>query len=300
MATAYDSTPNVYGDWKDVEAINPKVPEVATTHLGDVVSGNYPIAGAVNWIYQHIVGPMVGTGDKDLFDLLIKPLTGDFNRIRANGDAWATTGDMYWTIAGNLGQNSAKLVETDWQGEAADAFNGLVQSVWTGALYVAEQCCKWMKKGFDKLADVSIKLATRGVQLLEKIFDLLGKLAKKVIPGWGQLWSIFDWVASGFEDTPYVHEALEIVDLIQTVIGLYDSLKKLVQGIEGYLKNIDTIKDAIGKVPEVNNTHDAVQLGRQFRDSKKDMDEKRKQVDDSAKDIDKKLGDLDQYGHQAQ
>lgn len=289
------AAPNAYGVWKDDTPIDPKPPEVAKTNLGDVVKGDRPIGDVINWCYKNIVAPMLDRPNEDLYDLLVKPLAGDFNRIRANGDAWATAARMYETTGRNLTKNSAVLVDRDWHGAAADAFNGLTQLVWAGALFVAQKSCEWMQKGFAKLADVSIRIATRCVQLLEKIFEMLGKLGKKLIPGLGQLISIFEWIESDFDKTPYIHEAEEIVHLIGEVIGLYDSLERLIEGINGYLDQIGAIADAVGKVPSIGNMNDAAEVGRQLQESKKKMDENRKKVGEASQQIDAKLADLDKH-----
>lgn len=296
MTAAYGHVPRAYGDWKDVNPINPKPPEVSGKNLGEEVQQRFPIADSINWLYQHAVGHLVGTGDRDLYSIIIEPLTGDFNRIRANGDAWATVGQMYFDTSGNLGKNSATLTDRDWRGDAADSFNDLIQVVWFGALYVAEQCSNWLKKGFDKLADVSIKLATKCIQILEKIFDLLGKLARKFIPFVGQAISIFKWIESKGSEIPYISDAQEIAKLIKAVIGLYDSLKKLVDSVKAYFNHAGEIRDAVSKIPDVNNMHDVVQLGRDVRQGKEGMADEKKNATDAGKGIGKQMAELDKFG----
>ncbi|QWF78871.1 hypothetical protein [Amycolatopsis sp. CA-230715] len=266
---------------------------MAHTNLGDVVKGEHPLADLINKVYKKFIGPRIGTGDRDLYDVLLTPIAGDFNRIRANGEAWGVAAQMYWATEHNLLANSVTLVGRDWHGAAADAFIGLTKAVWAGALYVAKSCCEWMQKGFIKLADLAIKIATRCVQLLEKIFDLLAKLGKKLVPVAGQLKSIWDLLTDG--EIPYVDEIGDLIDLVEEVLGLYSSLEELVKGINGYLDQIGAIADAVGKVPSIGSMNDAAEVGRQLQESKKKMDENRKKIDEASQQIDGKLAGLDKH-----
>jgi hypothetical protein len=119
-----------------------------------------PWADAINWIVRNF-SEHLGLGDKDLRQLVIEPLSGDYNRIRANGDAWGDVGGMLNTILANLSMNAKDLVISDWTGEAAQAFLEHIDAIWAGGLYVAGNGAEFLKKGFDKLADIVLKIATK-------------------------------------------------------------------------------------------------------------------------------------------
>ncbi len=88
----------------------------------------------------------------------IEPLTGNFNRIKANGAAWSDVGGMLNTILTNLGDNAKKLVMSDWTGEAAQAFLEHVDVVWAGGLYVASKCAEIFDRLIKKIVDVGKRL----------------------------------------------------------------------------------------------------------------------------------------------
>ncbi|SDD37065.1 hypothetical protein [Actinokineospora iranica] len=290
MTTAY--SPASYGEWQDITPIQPAEITSEKKSLADEVQGKHPALDTVDFVWTNIIGPMIGKPES-LYDLLFKPIAGDFNRIRANGTAFEDAGKMYWDIAGNLGKNAATLTTEHWTGDAATSFNNFVQVVATGALYIAKTCCDWLKKGFDKLADVSIQIANTCANLLNTVIEKLVKLAAKVIPGFGTLWSIAEWVISGFEDFPYISDAEAIVEGIQSIITLFENLESLVQSANAYWDAFKSVTEAVGQIPDINNTHDAVDTGKQISQSISDMKAAREAIDQKTGEITKQLSDMD-------
>lgn len=150
-----------------------------------------------------------------------------------------------------------------------------------------------MKNGFEKLADISIRLAQRCISLLEKIFKLISKLAKKVIPGWGQLVSVFEWIGSGGSEIPYYSDAKRIADLIKSVINIFGNIKDLVAAIKKYLNYASEMKDAVLKIPETGDIYDAVQVNRDVSQKSDDMEEQRSKIEDNSGKVKGELSNIE-------
>lgn len=266
--------------------------EPEPSDVNDVLKDKGRYAGdAVDWVVSTFCD-LLGFGDQGLYDRLVLPISGDFNRIKANGKAWGDVGVMLAIVQQNMRQNATSLVTSDWSGNAAKAFFGHIDVVLIGGLYVAEKCCSWMQKGFEKLADLSIKIARKCAALLDDILTRIGKLAAKGIPIIGTIWTVVEWVASGFDRTPYLADAQEIVKLVQQVIALHETLTEVVAGIQKYYDAFQAAVDAVKKIPEIKDTDDAAQVAKDFNGSREEMKKARADVDKNAGGMQKQLDDL--------
>lgn len=236
---------------------------------------------AVDWVVSTF-GDLLGFGDQGLYDRLVLPIAGDFNRIKANGQAWGDVGVMLSLVQQNLRTEATSLVTSDWSGAAAKAFFGHIDIVLIGGLYVAEKSCVWMQKGFEKLSELSIKIARKCVAILDDIMEKILRLAAKGIPIIGTIWTVVEWVAGGFVRTPYLADAQEIVKLIQLVVKLHETLTGLVNGIQKYYTAFQGAVDAVKKIPEIDSTKDAAEIAKGFNSSREDMKKARADVDKKA------------------
>lgn len=69
-------------------------------------------ADAINWVV-HNFSEQLGLGGQDLRQLVIEPLAGDFNRIRANGAAWADVGTTMLATIPHLIIEVGREIPTD-------------------------------------------------------------------------------------------------------------------------------------------------------------------------------------------
>jgi hypothetical protein len=260
--------------------------------VNDILKDHGRFAGeAVDWLVSNF-GDLLGFGDKGLYDYVVLPIAGDYSRIKANGQAWGDAGTMLGLVQQNLRRTATTLVTSDWTGAAATAFFGHIDVVLLGGLYVAEKCSGWMRKGFEKLSELSIKIARKCVQILDVIMKKITDLAAKLIPGFGQVWSIVEWVASGFDKAPYIGDVQEIVALVKEVLGLHKTLTDLVSAVDAYYQGFQQALDAVKAIPEVDSTAKAADIAKEFDDGREEMKKARADVDKNAAKTQKQLDDM--------
>lgn len=236
---------------------------------------------AINWIVQTF-SEQLGLGGKDLRQMVIEPLSGDYNRIRANGAAWGDVGTMLNTILTNLGQNAKLLVTSDWTGEAAQAFLEHIDAIWAGGLYVASKCAGWLQKGFDKLADLVLKIATKCAQIFDRLIDKIVDVARRFIPGVGQVIMAIEWIASGFKDFPAWDDIWEIKRLIDEITQLQQTISNLMTAAQNYIKGFEQAVAAVRSIPQIDSVEGAAATAGQFRQGADKMRQARADFDKNA------------------
>jgi uncharacterized protein YukE len=248
-------------------------------------------ADAVNWIVGTF-SEHLGMGGQDLRQLVVEPLAGDYNRVRANGVAWADVGTMLNTVLTNLGHNAAVLVTSDWTGDAAQAFLGHVDVVWAGGLYVASKCAGWMQQGFDTLADVILKIATTCARILDQLIEKIVDVAKRFVPAVGQIIMVIEWASSGFEDFPAWEDIKEIARIIDSIQNLHKTVTEAVTIAENYVKGFEQAVSVVRSIPQIDSIEDAASAANQFRDGAEQMQKARTDFDANATKFQSQLDDL--------
>lgn len=243
------------------------------------------VGQAVDWVVSHF-GDVLGLGDKGLYDYLVTPIAGKFGEMKANGAAWGDAARMLGLVQSNLAKNAGTLVTSDWRGEAAKAFFGHVDVMLVGGLYVAQRCSEWMQKGFEKLAELSEKVARKCVEIINWIIKKIVDFSKKLIPAAGQLIAIVEWVASGFDRAPYIKDVLEIRDLIGKVIALHGSITDLVGAMQGYYEGFLQAVNAVTAIPTVDSTAKAADVAAEFGEGREGMKEARENMKKAREKVD--------------
>lgn len=263
-------------------AIDP--PEVPDDSLKDELEDTGGKLGVVNAVYEYIRGVSV-------YDELIAPLTGDFNRIRANGDAWEKLGkEGLERISDNQEKNVDKLRQDHWtEGDAAAAFEMHIKGPWFAALYGAAYGCTWVKEGFYVLADKAIQIGQEAADMLNELLDILTKLASKFVPGAGWISAGIDILGDIFSgEIPYQDEIDSAINLIEAIIGLKDTLEALLEAANSFFEGAQSIVDAIQQIPSVNSGNDAVAAARTFQEGTE-------QVQQAVQDMKDNLAELNEH-----
>lgn len=290
---------NIGTPYTDPDPIEPKTIEPETTNLGDVMKGDRWAGDAVNWFYKNFISQFTDSPGKDLYSTLLEPIAGDFNRIKANGDAWNDVSGMLQTLAQNVSTNAKDLTTKDWTGPAANAFFDKIDFQWTPVLEIGRGGCLLLQKAFEKLSDVSVKIATKCANLLESVLEKILKLAAKCIPGSGWIVSLFDWAASGFKDFPYVSDVQEIGHIISTILNLFDSIQRLVDAAKNLMDSYQKVLDAVKEIPNVDTTAGAVKVAEDLKGGVDEAKENKKEFDDAQKDYNTKLDEMTKIGNDA-
>jgi hypothetical protein len=249
-------------------------------------------ADAIDTIFRnfgHYIG--VTKEGQGLYDLVVVPIAGDFNRIKANGEAWADVGDMLSKIFHNYLDNAEKLTLSDWKGDAADAFVQHVDVAWGAGLYVAKRVTGWMRKGFDKLADLCLDLAKECAQIFRTLVDRIVKLCSKAVPIYGWAVALVDWIAEGFDEFPYWGDIDAIKQMIQQILQIHKTVEKLVSAAKSYLECFKQAVDAVKAIPEVV-VKTADQIDEAYEQGLKNAKQLRDQIETKADTVQENLDEM--------
>lgn len=220
---------------------------------------------AVDWVFQHIAG-------QSLVDMVIKPITGDFTKMRQNGDAWETIGDAMKQFSATMSGNAGIITENDWKGPSALAHKAYVDIGWKAGLAVEGQVAKLIAKGFFAVADGSEKLAAEALKLLKKLIDKLIEIAAKAcVP-------VVGWAA----EATTIIDALDIANQIFSIIEM---IKDIVQKVQSMWQSIQDIGSQLAKIKDIKSIGDVVDIGKNIKGDVSDISSDAKDVAGNAKDI---------------
>jgi hypothetical protein len=233
---------------------------------------------AVDWVFQHIAG-------RSLVDAVIKPITGDFSKMRQNGQAWCTVGDAMKQFSATMSGNAGIVTSTDWKGPSAWAHKAYVDVGWKVGLAVEGGVAKLIAKGFFLVADGSEKLATEALKLLKKLIDKLIIIAAKAcipVVGWAaEATTIIDAI-------DIANEIFTIIETIKDIVTKVGELWKSLQDIGSQLAKIKDIK-SFGDVKDIvtgvkGDVSDIKETGKGIVDDAGDIKDSAKNIKDSADD----------------
>jgi hypothetical protein len=231
-----------YADTKTVESFL-EAPGANSGTFADKIADQGPQVQVVNWIWEHVTG-------ENLVEALIAPITGDWARIAANGEAWKNVGNAVEQISGNLSDNVGKL-DPYWDGAAAQAFRRHIEVVWFAGLYAEGAVAKTIAKGFGFVADQSERLCQEALDLIMKLVNkLVSAVATFAIPVVGQVRAI-----------KLVRDAYQIY---QTIIGIYEAIQATIKAMSPLLEALGNIKSALESIKNVRNLSNLAELGQQL------------------------------------
>ncbi|TVT20845.1 hypothetical protein FNH06_19355 [Amycolatopsis acidiphila] len=220
---------------------------------------------AVDWVFQHIAG-------KSLVDVVIKPITGDFSKMRQNGEAWETIGNAMKQFSATMSGNAGIVTENDWKGPSALAHKAYVDVGWKAGLLVEGQVAKLIAKGFFAVADGSEKLAAEALKLLKKLIDKLIEIAAKAcVP-------VVGWAA----EATTVIDALDIANQIFSIIEM---IKDVVQKVQSMWQSIQDIGSQLAKIKDIHSIGDAIDIGKNIKGDVGDISGDAKDIAGDARDI---------------
>lgn len=206
------------------------------------------------------------TGE-NLVEALITPITGDWARIAANGEAWRNVGDAVEQVSGNLSDNVGKL-GPHWDGAAAQAFQRHIEVAWFAGLYAEGAVAKTIGKGFEFVADQSERLCQEALDLITKLVNkLVSAAATFAIPVVGQVRAI-----------KLVWDAYQIY---QAIMGIYDAIQATIKAMSQLVESLGNIKAALESIKDVRNLSDAAELGQELHANVSDVQSQARSVQDN-------------------
>lgn len=246
-----------YADTDSVEShLNEPGPESGEA-FADKIKEQGPQVEAVNWIWEKVTG-------ENLIESIIKPMTGDWAKIAADGKVWINAANAIEQISINLSDNVAKL-DSHWEGEAAEAFERHIDVVWAVALYAEAAVARLVARGFNFVSDLSEKLCQKALGLLTQLINRLifaAGLAFVPLGGWAAAAKLV-W------DAKFLYDAIRfLVKLVEDVIRAAETL----------INTAMNIKNALAELPDVRSLSDAMKLGQEVIRSKGAVKESAKEV----------------------
>lgn len=219
-------------------------PEVDTAGgIEEMVADQSVQVRVVDWIFEQVTG-------ESLVETIIMPLTGDWTRIAANGEAGRSVGSAVEAVSDNLSANVDQL-QTHWTGQASDAFGNHIRTVWFGGLYAEAGLAKLIGEGFDAVAEMSQRLCQEALDLLERLVNkLLEAISTSWIPvvGWGRAIKL-------------VWDAYQIYE---SIMGIIEAIRGIIEAAQQLFDAVGRIRNALEAIPDVRNANDAVAVAREL------------------------------------
>ncbi|WP_439661993.1 hypothetical protein ACSHWB_11275 [Lentzea sp. HUAS TT2] len=260
----------------DYRAVRPvaaslKQPDVDTASLNDVLRDQGWGVQAVNWVFEAVTG-------ESLVSTIITPITGDWSKIRADGDAWRMVGNAMNDVSYNLTDAVGK-VRGHWDGEAARAHEKYIALGWKAGLLAEMGVAQLIAKGFDTVASGAEALGKQAARLLDYLVNKLLEAAATVwIP-----------VAGWIKAAEMVWNAYQIyrrvMDIIDTVQKLIADVKSLFDAVGRVFSAIGKLKDADSLAEAMNATQEVAEAGRDVRNAVRDIHDDFGSIKDSATEI---------------
>jgi uncharacterized protein YukE len=228
--------------YADVDPIGGHLQSPALDLAGDIVqiiASQSPQVAAVDWIFEKVTGI-------SLIETVVTPISGDWARIAANGQAWRSVGSALEAISNNLSANVDTL-QQHWSGAASDSFGSHIRTVWSGALKAEAGLATLIGEGFEVVAEVSRQLGQETVDLLEKLVNkLIEAIAMLPIPyvGWARAVQL---VWEGFQ-------------IFQQIMGIIQAIKGVIDTAQQLFDAVGQIRNALEMIPDVRNVGDALSV----------------------------------------
>ncbi|MFC3892177.1 hypothetical protein ACFOWZ_11890 [Lentzea rhizosphaerae] len=259
-----------YSDPRPVVA-SLKQPEIDRASLNDVLQDQGWGVQAVNWVFEAVTG-------ESLVATIITPITGDWTKIRADGDAWRMVGNAMNDVSYNLTDAVGK-VRGHWDGEAARAHEKYIALGWKAGLLAEMGVAQLIAKGFDTVASGAEALGKQAARLLDYLVNKLLEAAATVwipLAGWikaaEMVWNAYQ----------IYRRVMDIIDTVQKLISdvkaLFDAVGRVFSAI-GKLKDADTLAEAM------NATQEVAEAGRDVRNAVNDIHDDMTSIKDSATEI---------------
>lgn len=266
------------------------------TKYSDDIDDVGPVLTVLDWIWSEFDVD----GGKGFTDSLISPLAGNYKSIEANGEAWKSVGKNFGLLASNLLDNASTLATDHWQGEAAQAFEQFLDLFWhKGAVWAGEKLGEFVAKGFNKIAEVSKKIAGLAIKAINVIIKAAAKLAAKAIPIVGWAWTAIQSAAKyigwifGIDIDDIYDDVMEIVNTAKAVFKLFEAMESLVETMKSYFNTLEELITTVKQIPEVGSLKDAVATAETINENREKLDKQKTKLEQQADTADDALDELD-------
>lgn len=244
------------------QALQP--PEPGGTDINELVQSAGWGVTAVDWLFEQVTG-------ESLVEMIIMPITGDYRKIAADGNAWRTVSTAMSSFSDTMSANTDALRDS-WKGPAAFAHEAYVDYGWKAGFVVEGKIAETIAKGFDKVAEGSERLC-------KKALELLDKLVKKLIEAAAQIWvPLAGWIAAAEK----VWAAYNIYKMIMEIIEM---VKQIIQAVKEIFESIQSIGSQLAKIKDIRSIDDAMDIAKGVSKEAGDISGSVNKIQDNAKGI---------------
>lgn len=233
-------------------------------NIADMVADAGFEVGAVNWVFEQVTG-------ESLIEKCIMPITGDFNKIGHDGDAWRKVSDAMGEFADTMRDND-HILSQHWAGAGATAHTVYVDVGWKAGLIVEGKIAETIGKGFDKIADVSKKLCKEALKLLKKLVD-------KCIEAAAEIWvPLAGWAAAA-------EKVWAAYQIYRMVLDIIEQVKDIIAAVQQIFADCKAIGSQLAKIKDIRSVSDAIDVGANIADSAGDIKKQGGDIKDSTGNI---------------
>lgn len=216
-----------------------RAPTANAGGIEEMISSSGVQVQVVDWIFKQVTG-------RSLIQTIIEPITGDWSRIAANGEAWRSAGQAMLAMADNLAGNAEEL-RNHWSGAASDSFGVHVDQVWRCALESQAELARIVGEAFDTVADEGRKLVQEALQELEK-------LVNKLIEAIAVIWVPFaGWARA-------VQMVWDAFQLFQAIMEIIRAIQGIIEAAQNLFDAVSQITSALEAIPDVRSIDDAIDI----------------------------------------
>lgn len=191
-----------------------------------------------------------------LVDIVVKPFTGDWDRIYMNGAACKTWGEAVGGMGKNVGQVPIDMA-LHWSGKGAVSFTAhagvyaVVISAVGALLQYGEKIFQAIGKMSQRLGEAVVKVLTRLGKLLIRV---LGQIAKRLSGWWAWVTTAAEVVMNGLDVVRDIYnDVVEIIELVKRLFDLKSKVEAWVSDQVAKLKAFQELPIISGELPNVTN-----------------------------------------------
>lgn len=266
------------------------------TKYSDDIDDVGPVLSVLDWIWSEFNVD----GGKGFTDSLISPLAGNYKSIEANGEAWRSVGNNFGLLAANMGGNVSTLAAHHWQGDAAQALAQFFDVFWhKGAVWAGQKLGEFVAKGFDKIAEVSKKIAGLAIKAINVIIKAATRIAAKAIPIVGWAWTAIQSAAKyigwifGIDIDDLYDDIMEIVNTAKAVFRLFEAIESVVETMKEYFNTLEELVATVKQIPEIGSLQDAVATAGTINENAQKLEQQKTKLEQEADKADDALTELD-------
>ena len=187
-----------------------------------------------------------------LADLVVTPFSGDWNRVRAHGDACVTLGRGMDGLGRNLAAIPLDLAP-HWVGATTVSFAGHHAGYALAAAAAGRVVAQgiWVFEGIarvsQRVGEAAIRLLTRLGQLLVKV---VRQLRRRVLPLVGWLATARDLIVDGLGPVlDLVRDVIEVAECIRDLVALAEEVRAWVEVQVERLRVLTQLRSVLDLLP---------------------------------------------------